>query len=574
MTDTYSCGIQMHRPEGDLYEILGIDPGMHFSNVWKHYFDRSDNPTPDERYALKALSDKFYSKLYEETRSTKDLYDAGFFDDGFPKLASKYYEGFDLRTRSFAKARHNIRKLSHNQPTIGKVAILITTGGFSPIHNGHIEMMEAAKAKIEADGYTVVGGFFAPGHDSYVGQKYNGTAAIPAVHRCAMVELATRDSDWLELDPYPSRYLPGEVNFTDVYNAFRIAMQAECMMFPDLFYVHGSDNAGFSKLDGYNGFRSVTIDRSEMSSKAAREGDHSILHPEVAEYLRTYKTLDTGKLPYLIRNEEDEAIADWAEFFEPGEMTKRRIQLQSTIRLGIAQMFKALGHSHKVYLLSTSDQRVRAREVIGGRQTISLDPFFEGTHRLDSTRYFPVSHAQFKPLYRAQRIGYGTPDSQASLIPAGEYVLVEDDSVTGETIEQAKYWLPDGVNVTDIVLLSDFADYPDNDYYDVVDMRDFIVGSKEGGLSVIISSSNAKARAPYALPYVSLRSRAKIPPEAEMEVSRIIWQANVRFFEGTDIRVKHASPGFRTLAYEIGYSGETLMSQVCKQHVSALLENI
>lgn len=574
MTDTYSCGIQMHRPEGDLYEILGIEPDSLYLIVRLLYQNHEGALSPDEQYAFKALSDPYYSELYRDTRSTKSLYEAGFFNDGLEKLSYTFSEDFNLMTRSFDKVRNNLRKASRDKNPIGKTAILLTTGGFSPIHNGHIDMMETAKAKIEAEGYTVIGGFFAPGHDSYVSQKYNGTAAIPAVHRCAMVELATRDSDWLELDPYPSRYLPGEVNFTSVYFDLLVAMRNANVEFADLFYVHGSDNAGFAALNDCNYFKSVTIDRSEMSSKAAREGDHSILHPEVAEYLRTYKTLDTGKLPYLIRNEEDEAIADWAEFFEPGEMTKRRIQLQSTIRLGIAQMFKALGHSHKVYLLSTVDQRASAKEVIGDHQTISLDPFFEGTYRLDSTRYFPVCNAQFKPLYRAQRLGYGSPESQAKLIPAGDYVLVEDDSVTGETIEQAKFWLPDGVNITDIVLLSDFADYPDENYYDVVDMRDFIVGSKEGGLSVILPATKARARAPYALPYVSLRSRAKIPPEAEMEVSRIIWQANVRFFEGTDIRVKHTSPGFRTLAYEIGYSGETLMSQVCKQHVDALLKNI
>lgn len=570
MTDTYSCGITMHRPEADLYELLGI-----CQDSFPNNFPNGNIPdfTPDQRYAWKALSDIYYHDLYRRTRSTKALYDAGFFDDGLPKLVGQY-KAFSpyFMTTSLAKAEENYYRLVDTKQNYDRYVIMFTTGGMAPIHNGHIAMMEQARTQLEADGTTkVLGGFFAPGHDSYVGKKYNGTAAIPVEHRVAMVELATAESDWLEVDPWAARYMPAEINFTDIYRRLSNYVAQNMIADVDIVYVCGSDNAGFAD----SGIPCIVVDRTEISSKAIREGDHTHLHPKVAEYLTTYKTKSANTLPYLIRNEEDDAIMIW-EHMMPGraaELTKRRVQLQSAIRLGIAQLFKNHGEDHKVHLLNVSKQRELAAEVIGKRPTISLDPFFQGTFRLDSTRYFAISQAQRKPLYRAARVDFPTMAVQAATLPEGSYVLVEDDSVTGETIMYAQSHLPKGVKVEQVVLLSDFADYPDDSYFDVVDMRDFIVGSEHGGLSVAMNSGY-QARVPYALPYVSLRSRAKIPPQAEMELSRIIWQANYRFFAGTHIRVSHTSEGFRRFVTASRWNYDTLMSDLCKWHVEALLENV
>ena len=570
MTDTYACGITMHRPEADLYGLLGIDRSTSIDDIARIGYDRP--LSDDQRYAWKALSDRNYKEVYDFEGNTKALYDAGFFDDKLEKLV-RDYRSYDpsFRTTNLQKVRANLVKMvgtGYKRPVV-----LVTTGGMAPIHNGHIEMMERAREVVEKsfDDRMVVGGFFAPGHDSYVSQKYNGTAAISAVHRCAMVELATRDSDWLEVDPWAARYMPAEINFTDVIRRMELYLLRNLGTGVDVFYVFGDDNAGFKE----SGLNCIAIKRTEISSKLCREGDHSFLNADVAQYFQNFKSKDTGDLPYLIRNEEDEAIKHWAPIMPGGmdEITRRRIQLQSTVRLGIAQVFKSMGHRHKVHLLPVSEQREKAAELIGDRQSISLDPFYEATARLDSTRYFQESASQFKPLFRDARIGFKDLDTQAQAVPSGDYVLVEDDSVTGETINSARMRLGSRVNITDVVLLSDFAEYPDDSYYDVVDLRDFIVGSREGGLSVIMPSGQ-RARAPYALPYVSLRSRAKIPPAAEMEISRVVWQANVRFFANSGITIEDASEGLQFLASQSGWPVKTSMEEYCKWHAISLLESV
>ena len=570
----------MHRPEGNLYEILGVPNGSSYYVCVQAglRLREQDLLTEDARYAWKALSDPDYNILYDTTKSTKALFDAGFFDDGLMNLALHYMSyDYSFATTPVEKLRKKIEAIRDDRQ---RIAVLLTTGGMAPIHNGHIEMMEKAREIVEGRGYQVLGGYFAPGHDSYVGQKYGGTAAIPAEHRCAMVELACQDSDWLDCDPWATRYMPAELNFTDIVRRLTDYIYFHFSVAVEVFYVFGSDNAGFEAVLPKH---SVVIDRTQLSSKLAREGNHDHLHPKVRDYLLTWDKEDTGELPYLIRNEENLAIDFWALKVGKGDnsadrwkngiadLEKRRIQLQSTIRLGIAQVFKNLGHTNKVHLMPVSQQALEAHNVIGDRKRISLETFVPATYTIQSSRYFAMSQAQIKPLYRAERPGTAFLEDQVKVIPAGEYVLVEDDTVTGETIKAALSLLPPEVKITEQVILSDFGDYKGTEYYDVVDLRDFIVGSKDGGLCLLMSDG-AKVRAPYAAPYVSLRSRAKIPASAELEISRIIWQANVRFFSGLNITVADTDIGFRKFAHRLGWADDTQLATVCQWHVERLLE--
>ena len=567
MTDTYACGITMHRPEGNLFEILGVeqDASLVVCRDRGMMLAHRDQLTDDQRYAWKALSDPNYHVLYRDKGTTEALYNAGFFDDGLPQLVTSY-KVYDCSwaTTPVQKFVNNFRA----RATTNKLwAVLVTTGGMAPIHNGHIAMMEQARLEAEQQGYAVLAGYFAPGHDSYVGQKYGGTAAIPAEHRCAMVELATQDSDWLDCDPWAARYMPAEINFTDVVGRLNDYITHQTGVMVKVIYVYGSDNAGFNDALPL----SIPITRSEISSKLAREGNHDHLNPKVRDYLLTWDKEDTGTLPYLIRNEENMAIEQWSHLVDIAELEKRRVQLQSAVRLGIAQLFRTLGHQNKVHLLPVSEQGREAREVIGDQKTISLDPFFKGTYRIDSTRYFAMSEAQSKPLFRAERQGAESLELQARMIAAGDYLIVEDDCVTGGTIASAMSVLPSDVKITGKVILSDFADYAGVDYYDVVDLRDFIVGSSFGGLS-ILTGCGRKARAPYALPYVSLRARAKIPAQVEMEVSRIVWQANVRFFDQLNIKIQDCDKGLQVLAEDLGFEPERSVADFCQYHIDRLME--
>jgi hypothetical protein len=152
--------------------------------------------------------------------------------------------------------------------------------------------------------------------------------------------------------------------------------------------------------------------------------------------------------------------------------------------------------------------------------------------------------------------------------------LVEDDSVTGSTINKARELLGKKAVIDQLVLLSDFGQYQGTWYHDVVDMRDFLFGSRHGGLTVKLIGDLAYTtycRAPYVYPFVDLKSRAKIPAEFEIELSRKIVQANIEFFADTGIKIQNTDLGFSNYICMLGLdNANQTMEQFCRD----LLKNL
>jgi len=51
------------------------------------------------------------------------------------------------------------------------LAVLLGTGGMNPVHLGHVQMLHQAAARLEAEGYGVVGAYLSPTHDNYLQPK-------------------------------------------------------------------------------------------------------------------------------------------------------------------------------------------------------------------------------------------------------------------------------------------------------------------------------------------------------------------------------------------------------------------
>ncbi|KAJ3121448.1 Nicotinamide/nicotinic acid mononucleotide adenylyltransferase 2 [Physocladia obscura] len=99
----------------------------------------------------------------------------------------------------------NLELLDPQTRRIKSLVVLVTTGAFCPIHNGHIEMLESAKSAIEANqSATVIAGFVSPTHDDYTSYKLDALN-VTASHRLEMCRLATCESIWLDVDPWEAR---------------------------------------------------------------------------------------------------------------------------------------------------------------------------------------------------------------------------------------------------------------------------------------------------------------------------------------------------------------------------------
>jgi nicotinic acid mononucleotide adenylyltransferase len=116
--------------------------------------------------------------------------------------------------------------------------ILLSTGGFAPIHNGHILMMEVAKSYMESQGFRVRGGYVSPGHDDYV-VTYKGVD-IYAPERLAIANNILKDNPWIMVDPWESIGCSCSINYTSVIDHLERLFNCQ------VCYVVGSDNARFS----------------------------------------------------------------------------------------------------------------------------------------------------------------------------------------------------------------------------------------------------------------------------------------------------------------------------------------
>lgn len=119
-----------------------------------------------------------------------------------------------------------------------KDIILLSTGGFAPIHYGHIAMMEAAKLHMESQGFRVRGGYVSPGHDDYV--TLHKGVPLYAPERIAYANNGLKDHDWLMVDPWEALGCTCSVNFTKVIE------HLESLLNCRVCFVVGSDNARFS----------------------------------------------------------------------------------------------------------------------------------------------------------------------------------------------------------------------------------------------------------------------------------------------------------------------------------------
>ena len=128
--------------------------------------------------------------------------------------------------------------------------------------------------------------------------------------------------------------------------------------------------------------------------------------------------------------------------------------------------------------------------------------------------------------------------------------------------------LPERINVEQIYLLASMLN---EKIFDIVDLRDFIIGVQNGGLVVRLPNKKV-ARSPYMLPYVSLKTRASIPAPKEMEMSIKLWEMNKKFYQeiGNTITLRQTDIGFKKLMNYIGFDDNTLLVDICDWHIKKL----
>ena len=549
-----------------LWDILNLDKNFKCADVDSAY-SRIENKTDEVKLAWKILRDEYYSEVYKKYLNIDTVIKAGFILDSL-ELEDLNYYNLSLLTTPVSKLKD-----SKKNPVV-----LLTTGGFDPIHDGHIYMMEFAKEALEKEGYDVIGVYLSPSHESYVSTK--PYYKINAYERLDLCQECVKDSQWLIIDPWESIYVKTYINFTDVIQRLEQYLRKHINPKIQVAYVFGGDNSEFMYCFEDKGI-GICVERegysekfNEMKKKFKGKNNIFISNKSIVSTYSSrnirkrqgykYKEQNYSKEDgdYVIRNEGMIPLANYKEYVNNEKLENAHKKFLKQLVLLLKEAFN---NKLEVKTIDMQEQLKRASHVLEGRQTISLDTYYRGTYDIETSRLFDISDIQKKYISLIGRIGHDTIENQIEKIEDGSYILVDDDSATGKTIREIMSNLPKRINIEQIYLLASMLN---EKIFDIVDLRDFIIGVQNGGLVVKLPNGEI-ARAPYMLPYVCLKTRATISASKEMEISTKLWKMNKEFYQeiGGNITLAQTDSGFKKLMNYIGFDDNTLLVDICDWHI-------
>lgn len=538
-------------------------------------YSKIKNKTNEVKLAWKILRDKYYSEVYKKYLNIETVVKAGFILDSL-ELEDMDYYNLNLLTTPVSKIIENMEGKNVERPVV-----LLTTGGFDPIHEGHLYMMDFAKKVLEKNGYSVVGGYFSPSHPSYVSTK--PYYKINAYQRLDLCQQCVKDSNWLMIDPWESIYVKTYINFTDVINRLELYLKKHVSPKIQVAYVFGGDNSEFMYCFEDKGI-GVCVERegyskvfNEMKNKFKGKSNFFIDNKSIVSTYSSrnirqrqnykYKWPEYSKEEgcYVIRNEGLIPLDKYKNNIDEQTLEKA----QKSFLKELIMLFKeAFDNKLDIKTIDMKKQLEEAKIRLKEQKTISLDTYYRGTYDIQTSRLFDISDIQKNYISLIGRIGFETIEKQIEKIKMGNYILVDDDSATGKTIREVMSILPEKINIEKIELL---ADALKEKIFDIVDLRDFIIGVQNGGLVVRLPNHEV-ARAPYILPYVCLKTRASISPSKEMEMSIKLWEMNKKFYQeiGNKITLNQTDDGFKKLMNYIGFDDNTSIVEICNWHINKL----
>jgi nicotinic acid mononucleotide adenylyltransferase len=417
--------------------------------------------------------------------------------------------------------------------------VLLSTGGFCPIHRGHLAMMERARSAASAAGLSVIGGYLSPGHDAYLRMKC-GDAAIPIRERLRLCARAVSDSAWLSIDPWEALHRRVAVNYTDVCARLEAYLQKHVHPRLEVVFVCGGDNARFATAFSERG-RCIVVDRPGAEAEFARFRAQLSPHPRIlfapgghAESSRDLRPARAVALPRA-------------------RLVLRREDARAAHSLGLERLDAFQDELLSILTRYAEVRSVRLDPRAPEDDAISLDPMLPARHNLALSRLYAMGG--YELLGFVPRPGSAPLTEQVARIPAGRYTLRDDDYVTGGTLRMVESLLPPSVQIAHRV----FALTRDHDE-DVLDARDFLLGAEHGGLVLSLPDGRV-GRAPYLLPYVDPAARASIAHSHAF--SREVWQLNARLFSSTDLCTRDL-PAYARETFAA--FGDARLEDVCSFH--------
>lgn len=556
--------IYLEKDYYDFYKIFNLNKSFSFSDLLNAYKNLK-NKNKIHYVGFKILKDPYYKDVYFKLKSIKKIYEAGFFIDEIPIDFYRQQENiFDLNflTTPFEKFRNKVSKEKEN-------IFLISTGGFSPFHDGHLKMLEVAYEKLKKENKNIIGGYICPSHDKYVSNKYSGTAALNIEKRISIIENKIKDIEWLEVDRWEGMYNKYEVNFTESMYRLEKYLEKHLKVKIKICLVYGGDNFSFCntfinkgmgicvkrpnyKISYFNKKNNYLIENhheQNISSTEIRKKENKV---KVVKKDFNYGIRDDGLISLSKINNNEFLYDDFKNKFK------------NKIEYYLSKEFKGNVEFINVKKQIEISKKELKKEKLN---TISLDIYIKGNYQLETSRLFELSSEQISPIKMVGRPNNVSLKKQIEKIPKGNYCLIEDDIVSGNTIKNIKKLFKNKIEIKNYFILSDLLD---KKYDDIIDMRDFLIGSEESGL--VIKLNNRNIRVPYLLPYVNLNKRASIPLSYQLDFSYECWKIIKELYRkiNKDMKLKDLNKDFIYLMNYVGFKNNDKIETICDWHIKKL----
>ena len=466
------------------------------------------------------------------------------------------------------KIRDNLHKYRIN--TDEPVYVLFVTGSFNPIHQGHVDMMEWARAYVEAQGHIVVGGYISASHDQYV-RSTSSSEALSISHRMRLIVKTISKSDWLMADSWEGVGIGYPVDFTAVYIRLENYLHKYIGRRVRLVYVSGGDKASSALAFANKGYCAI-VQRDEHDEQWLSYQEHPQLHGKSNVFwvprshgassskIRqgAYELLPHGIFAVDVEPTTCNSVSlrietqRVVEHFADGSLSHKWTEFQENVVATFRKYFQGDVYTHSIVSGTLEDN------------DIDLDIWSNHKHTLSITRCFDLGG--YEQLGYIARPSTPSIETQIASIPQGAYYLVDDDQVTGGTLRYIRSILPKDIQVLGHKFHADgqipFAE-------DYADVSDFLFGAKNSGLTVLLPNGKT-ARVPYMLPYLNPHIRSGLPADSMWAFSLEMWQHNWAFFQDTSCTVAELEAHGQDFALFLGATPETKLFEIVQQHIDML----
>lgn len=242
------------------------------------------------------------------------------------------------------------------------------------------------------------------------------------------------------------------------------------------------------------------------------------------------------------------------------------------IRVAHGDSVKVLEGTH----LNGVEDRVRNCEY----PVISMDGYINGARELAVSRHYqPGGRVRIET---GRRPGYRPIHEQIADIPPGEYALLDDQVVTGATMEKMVEQLATKGIIIKLILAGatkanlgmnipvEAPEVYSTDLIGIIDPRNFLIGTFGGGL-VIRLHDGELVRLPYLYPLADPAARCFFPHEKALEFSRKLWEMNRQFWEEfPHITLCDGEPYFNRQLSRYGIPDNTPLFQVAERMIELI----